>query len=215
MTERFPGYDVLAKRDSPSWNALTRRVVDARLATNPGAHEFLDEHDWATLRALCERIVPQAPDRPGRIPVAALVDAMLAKGHPEGYRDSRLPPLQEAWRRALAALDAEAHARAGVAFAALPPAAQDDLLGRVQRGQASNGAWGDMPPALFFAKRLLHDIVGAYYSHPTAWSEIGFGGPASPRGYVRTELDRHDPWEATEATPGQEDEARRANRRVG
>ena len=63
MPERFPGYDVLAKRDSPSWNAQTRRVIDARLATNPGAHEFLDDTAWAALRALCERIVPQAPDR--------------------------------------------------------------------------------------------------------------------------------------------------------
>jgi len=25
----------------------------------------------------------------------------------------------------------------------------------------------------------------AYYMQPTAWSEIGWGGPASPRGYVR------------------------------
>ena len=39
---------------------------------------------------------------------------------------------------------------------------------------------------------------------PTAWNEIGFGGPASPRGYVRMGLDRRDPWEAVEATPGEE-----------
>ena len=30
--ERFPGYDVLAKRDTPSWNEQTRRAIDARLA---------------------------------------------------------------------------------------------------------------------------------------------------------------------------------------
>ena len=33
------------------------------------------------------------------------------------------------------------------------------------------------------------DIVLAYYAHPTAWSEIGWGGPASPRGYVRMDFD--------------------------
>ena len=32
MAERYPGYDVLAKRTTPSWNAQTRRVVDQRLA---------------------------------------------------------------------------------------------------------------------------------------------------------------------------------------
>ncbi len=71
-----------------------------------------------------------------------------------------------------------------------------------------------MPPAEFFRLSVLRDIVGAYYSHPTAWSELGFGGPASPRGYVRMDFDRRDPWEAIEATPGREEQARRENRRV-
>src|SRR6185437_11780422 len=29
--ERYPGYDVLTKRRSPSWNDKTREVIDARL----------------------------------------------------------------------------------------------------------------------------------------------------------------------------------------
>jgi hypothetical protein len=37
-----------------------------------------------------------------------------------------------------------------------------------------------------------------YYAHPQAWDEIGFGGPASPRGYVRMGFNRYDPWEAVE-----------------
>jgi len=72
-----------------------------------------------------------------------------------------------------------------------------------------------MPSAIFFGKRLLPDIINAYYGHPTAWSEIGFGGPASPRGYVRMDFDRRDPWEATEAKPGQADVAARKNANVG
>ncbi|HEX7686253.1 MAG TPA: gluconate 2-dehydrogenase subunit 3 family protein, partial [Burkholderiaceae bacterium] len=116
--------------------------------------------------------------------------------------------------RGLAALDAEAQAQAGVRFHAMAADAQDSLLRRVQHGQAYSPAWAGMPPELFFRKRVLHDIVGAYYGHPTAWSEIGFGGPASPRGYVRLDFDRRDPWEASEARPGREDEARRENERV-
>ena len=49
---------------------------------------------------------------------------------------------------------------------------------------------------------MAHDIVRAYYAHPTAWSEIGWGGPASPRGYVRMDFDERDPWEAAEAKHG-------------
>jgi hypothetical protein len=84
----------------------------------------------------------------------------------------------------------------------------------MQKGELNDGAWRDMPPQLFFTDRVLHDICGAYYSHPAAWSEIGFGGPASPRGYVRLVAGRRDPWEAVEAAPGEEDRAREENERV-
>ena len=67
----------------------------------------------------------------------------------------------------------------------------------------------------FFQHRVLPDITAAYYALPVAWSELGFGGPASPRGYVRMDFDRRDPWEAAEAKPGREDEARRDNHHVG
>ncbi len=51
------------------------------------------------------------------------------------------------------------------------------------------------------------------YSHPHAWSEIGFGGPANPRGYVRMTFDRRDPWKAAEAH-GDDTRGRKENSRV-
>jgi hypothetical protein len=42
---------------------------------------------------------------------------------------------------------------------------------------------------------LIEDCVTAYYSHPWAWDEIGFGGPAYPRGYMRIENGLPEPWE--------------------
>ena len=38
----------------------------------------------------------------------------------------------------------------------------------------------------------------AFYSHPWAWNEIGFGGPAYPRGYANLGLDRREHWERPE-----------------
>ena len=55
-----------------------------------------------------------------------------------------------------------------------------------------------MSAKTFFKQRMAHDIVYAYYAHPTAWNEIGWGGPASPRGYVRMGYNERDPWEAAE-----------------
>jgi len=212
MSDRFPGYDVLAKRQSPSWNEKTRQVIDARLAL-PREPRFLTADEFRTLDAVCGRIVPQPPNRPP-VPLAAMVDAKLYDNSGDGYRDHRLPPLREAWRHGLGGIEAEARRRHNVDFSRLDSPEQDALLGAVQEGNIAAG-WSGMPPAVFFAKRLLPDILSAYYSHPTAWNEIGFGGPASPRGYVRMDFDRRDPWEAAEAGPGQEAAARRDNARVG
>lgn len=216
MGDRYPGYDVLTKRHSPSWNGRTRAVIDERLAIDPTAHRFLTDAEWATLRAICARIIPQPPERNPAVPIAALIDAKLFENRGDGYRDVRLPPLRDAWRRALAALDAESrHKYGGSRFHELEPLTQDDLLRALQEGKGSTSAWGDFPQQVFFTNRLLHDIVTAYYAHPTSWNEIGFGGPAAPRGYVRMDFDRRDPWEAAEAHPGQEQQARSDNARVG
>ena len=213
MAERFPDYDVLGKRRTPSWNEATRVVIDRRLAMRREP-VFFNAEEWQTLNAICARIVPQPVNRPP-IPVAAMIDEKMATDRTDGYRDSRLPPMQEAWRRGLAALDHEAHTRHGAGFSTLAEAEQDALLTDAQQGRLTGPAWGGMPSKLFFSQRMTHDIVAAYYAHPTSWNEIGFGGPASPRGYVRLGFDKRDPWEAVEAEAGHEADARRQNRNVG
>ena len=35
----------------------------------------------------------------------------------------------------------------------------------------------------------------AFYSHPWAWNEIGFPGPAYPRGYLNPGVNARDRWE--------------------
>lgn len=210
MPDRYPGYDVLDKRDTPSWNAATREVIDARLAVQD-TPQFLDPGEWQTLTAICDRIVPQRADH-AAVPIAALVDRKLAADEREGYRQASLPPLREAWRRGLAALDAAAVDQHKRRFHLLPSAQRDALLKAMQDGKLAGAEWRGMPADQFFSERLAHDILAAYYSHPASWNEIGFGGPASPRGYVRMYFNRHDPWEAVEAQPGQEAQARKVNK---
>ncbi|MDI3305758.1 MAG: gluconate 2-dehydrogenase subunit 3 family protein [Acetobacteraceae bacterium] len=194
---RYRGYDVLDKRDTPSWNDADREVLDARLAVAPEDRNFFTAEEWVTVKAVCDRITPQT-DRHPRIPVAALLDRKMHENRADGYRRASLPPMQEAWRIALKALDEEARLRFGAAFHDLTPGRQDTLLELVQQGDVRSPAWERIPPQEFFRDRVLHDIVPCYYSHPYAWNEIGFGGPASIRGYVRMDADRRDPWEAVE-----------------
>lgn len=214
MSERYPGYDVLSKRQTESWNETTRQVVDRRLAV-PREPRFFSTTEWQILIAVCDRIMPQPKDRP-QVPLAAYVDQKMTDRLLDGFRYAQLPPQDEAWQRGLAALEQSAFEAHGCSFRDLSSDRQDALLQRMQHGELVGEAWGGMPCNLFFNHRVVPDITHAYYAHPTAWNEIGFGGPASPRGYVRMGLDRRDPWEAAEAKPDQDIERTyRKNDRVG
>jgi hypothetical protein len=210
--DRYPGYNVLAKWSGPSWNEKTREVITRRLSVTPEPRFFTHE-EYTTVLAIADRIVPQPLDRPP-VPIAALVDRKLHEEKMDGYRVPGMPRDGEAWRLGLKALNAEAQATYGKRFADLPDALRDKLLRSAQSGELKAAEWGDLRPDVFFKKRMGRDIVLAYYAHPTAWSEIGWGGPASPRGYVRLDFDERDPWEAAEMKDGNEAAARRSNRRV-
>ncbi|MFP3643923.1 gluconate 2-dehydrogenase subunit 3 family protein [Paraburkholderia sp. SIMBA_054] len=198
----YPGYNVLDKRDSPSWDDATRTVIDERIAT-ADEPAWCNVVQWRALRALCAVVIPQ-PDcqlvsRP-LVQLAALVDRKIATGKSDGYRNARLPALQDAWRIGLAALDDESLHRHHAVFADLDECARIGMVQAMQHGTLARDAWRNMPSQLFFTQRVLPDICTTYYAHPSAWSEIGFGGPANPRGYVRMYFNRRDPWEAEEAT---------------
>ncbi len=209
---RYPGYDVLNKRDTPSWDPVTRQVVEQRLSL-PTEPRFFNAIEWATATALCRCIVAQPAERPA-VPVATMLDAKLVENQGDGWRDARMPKLRDAWRTGLAALDAESRTNCDLAFAELTTEKKFDLIERMQRGELRDPAWRGMPSEVFFANRVLHDLYGAYYSHPASWSEIGFGGPANPRGYVRLYNDRRDPWEAIEATTENQATISQQNARV-
>jgi hypothetical protein len=209
VADRFPGYDVLAKRDTPSWNDQTRKVIADRLATTEP--DVLTPEQRATLRLAIDRIVPQPEARPPVNACALVLHKIMANGT-DGYRHHRLPRVREAWERGLSAIDAEALAQFGHAFVALDAGKADAVLHAVECGETVTD-W-PFPSDIFWSWRLLPDVISAYYAHPSAWSAMGFGGPASPRGYVRIDADRRDPWEAAERDDGHLVPAEVRNRHV-
>jgi hypothetical protein len=190
----YPGYDVLEKWHSPSWNEQTRETVRKRLDEVPERH-FLSAEQWALLEAIVDRLLPQ-PEREEPVPIVPWIDDRLHKDRRHGFRYAGMPPMREAWTQALDAIAAECADRHGMSFHRLSPERQDAYLTDVQNGDVDKRFWGDLKVQCFFSELLLKDVFEIYYSHPFAWSEIGFGGPAAPRGYVRTGFDERDPWEA-------------------
>ena len=193
----YEGYDVLAKWDSPSWDEVTRQVVWKRLREVP-RRQFLEQDEWDTLEAICHRLIPQ-PDRAAPVPIVPFIDQKLQNNEGDGYRYENMPDLRTAWRRGIAGIEQEARQRHHTRFVELQPPQQDEILRAIQNEDVQGDIWDKLPPRRFFTNTLLKTVAGIYYAHPAAWSEIGWGGPASPRGYVRRGLNEHDPWEADEA----------------
>ena len=136
MPDRYPGYDVLSKRNTPSWNEQTRRVIDRRLAhRRASASLLLRRRNGARLRALCDRIVPQPAERRGRFRSRRW---STDKMHQRTCGTAIATPSCRRCRRrggaALAALDAEARGAHGAAFHALAPRQQDALLRACSKG---------------------------------------------------------------------------------
>ena len=191
----YAGYDVLAKWDSPSWDDQTRDVIRKRLAEIP-ERRFFSELQWRTLEAVVSRLVPQ-PDRSPPIAIVPWIDEKLHVNRGDGFRYDNMPVLRDTWRLGLEGIEQESHRMFGTGFVLLAGDEQDEVLRTIQAGNVEGDAWLHLPAARFFATVLLKEVVGEYYAHPLAWNEVGFGGPASPRGYVRLGADQHDPWEAS------------------
>jgi Gluconate 2-dehydrogenase subunit 3 len=200
MTDAFesphPGYDILDKWDAPSFNPITRQVLRERLTRVP-QRRFLDPDAYALLEAVCQRLIPQ-PERAEPVPIAPWIDQTLARNRTDGTRYADVPQQREGWPMALAAIDAEADARFGAGFRQLDPARQDAVLRAITAGEAGGPHWQGIPPQRHFREVMLKEVVAVYYAHPAALSEIGFGGPAAPRGYVGLGAGRIDPCEAPE-----------------
>lgn len=193
----YSAYDVLRKRESVSWDGTTREVVRKRLEEVPD-RSFFSEQEWQTLLAVCDRILPQPEGGTAAVPIAPWIDRKLAQNRGDGYRYADMPPMREAWQLGLAGIDAESRHRFDEPFATTHATNQDAILEAIQQGDVTDGIWARLPPKRFFTTVLLKSIVAQYYAHPAAWSETGFGGPASPRGYVRLGIGQRDPWEAEE-----------------
>ena len=205
---RFPGFDSLDEVES--WDAATAGVVLSRLTVRPPVR-FFSPAEEAIGRALFDQILDQR-DEP-RVPVLEMVDARLAEFETDGWRYADLPEDGDAFRQSFAALDEDSTAAFGTPFAALDWNDQNDL---VQAVQEQSGDWHGLPAARVWSLWTRY-ACAAYYSHPQAWNEIGFGGPAYPRGYKNLGLDAREPWEVEDTTGedpvGRGDEVEQARRR--
>jgi hypothetical protein len=191
---RFPGFDVLGQ--APHWDPVTAGVVLARVGMAPDIR-FFAPAEQAAATALCDRLLDQ--DEEDRLPVVHQIDARLAEDQTDGWHYQDMPEDGQAWRDSLAALDADAARRFGAGFAACSPDQQARVIQAVQ--DAGPGEWHGLNAGHVWSLWTRYACT-AFYAHPAAWDEIGFPGPAYPRGYKNPGVDAREPFEVRDIRPG-------------
>lgn len=157
----------------------TLAALVAREAAPDGEPRFLAPGAFATLVTLCNVLRPPY-DRPTAREIALRIDGGLADGRSDGWRYDEMPP------------DGEAHAQGLAALAAEGPL-NDDLIGRLQRGETRT-EW-PVPPKRFL-EDVLAEVVTFAYSQPEAQDAIGYDGYADARGWSHLRIgDSKEPWE--------------------
>jgi hypothetical protein len=190
---RFPGFDVLDQVDV--WDDVTAGVVLARLAL-PGSLSYFTPHEAGIAGPLLDLLLDQ--DGEPRVPVLELIDQRLAVGETDGWHYDEMPEDADAWRQTLGFLDDDARQRTQRGFAELGSAEQAALIQAVQ-DQASDGKlWHEWPADHVWSLWTRYACT-AFYSHPWSWNEIGYGGPAYPRGYLNPGINAREKWEVADS----------------
>jgi Gluconate 2-dehydrogenase subunit 3 len=193
---RFPGFD--AAEQARHWDPVTAGVVLNRLSMPPDIRFFTPAQE-AIATALCDQLLGQAGGP--LVPVVPLIDARLAEQQTDGWRYADMPEDGQAWRDSLAGLDADARDKFGRGFAECAEADQQAVIQAVQ--DLGSGQWRDLNAGHVWSL-WTRDACTAFYSHPDAWNEIGFPGPAYPRGYKNTGVDAREPFEVADARPAED-----------
>ncbi len=193
----YPGYHTLEQRKF--WDATTRELVVHRVTKVPEIRFFQPE-EARLMEAVCGRVLPQDDrEEAYRIPIVPWIDDRLYSNRHDGYRFEDMPPDREAYQLGLKAINEIALHLHRRQFCDLTPLEQDEILETLHDGNppAAQEIWNRMPVHGFWML-LVTDCVRVYYAHPWAWDEIGYGGPAYPRAYMRLERGEPEPWDRPE-----------------
>ncbi|KTR88185.1 hypothetical protein NS220_16480 [Microbacterium testaceum] len=170
-------------------DARVRGILNLRAIPDDRGYapRVLDLAQLTLLREIADLVVPQ--DGPA-IDIAARVDAQLARGEGDGWRNADLPPDPEAYRAGLDTL---------AAIWPTDPTSREDVLRAAIEGTTDAEGPFDAARLKLWLEDARNDLVRQWLAHPASMARLGYDGFAtggSPmRGYVELRLGRREDWE--------------------
>lgn len=189
----YQKFNVLDEKEA--WDEHTREIVLKR--TQPSFQTYLvfTLYQVELVKKVATHLIYDEREEILQF-IVAHFDQTLDGTAGEGQRKVGIPLQKDLVLQGLEVLDEVSKSQFTWRFVELETHKQEAILTLLDKGEApTQRGWNKQLQQAFFQK-LLSIVVSAYYSHPTVWSEIGYAGPAYPRGYVRSELGETDPWEA-------------------
>ncbi len=177
--------------ESPRVSSQTQTVLLDRLVPDGLNYEplVLSPDEFATLRAVLDRVVPQGDCK---IDLAAGLDKTLAEAKGDGWRYAILPSDLEAYRIGLKLLSEFSAKLSAVPFFRLSHGAQDSLLNAITCGRLCSPK---LDLKLWF-EDLRAEATKIYVSHPHTLANIGYSGIADdPNGFVLIGIGQREEWE--------------------
>ncbi|GIQ68549.1 gluconate 2-dehydrogenase subunit 3 family protein [Xylanibacillus composti] len=187
----YPFYNVMDEQEA--WDPHTRGIVRGRLEET-ASMQFLEVDEQHLLRSVCRVLLDETRSEIIAF-VVAHMDQALASPIGESQRKAGLFPRKRLIREGLKRIRLSSLFHDFAAMDTQELTVLQQLLSQLNEGRAEPvEVWESFDQQAFFHTALSMAADG-YYSHPDIWSEIGYGGPAYPRGYVRANLGQTDPWE--------------------
>jgi hypothetical protein len=190
----YEGFNVMKQKEH--WDPHTLEIVEKRLLLKKCQRlTYFKQQEAQTLIELCCVILDDRRD-----PILSYVihhfESKLKANIGEAQRKKGLPKESQLIHQGLQALSDFCVVKYDSPYNELKESVRKDLADKMIQGNIQFQVEGSHFPVKDFMKKIMTEAISAYYSHPLVWSEIGYAGPAYPRGYVRSEWGLTDPWEA-------------------
>ena len=179
MHGRYPDYDVLEQ--AGHWDEVTRRWSSTRVSEVPPLRFFTPGGGCAA-RASATSCRPRTPSRASRSWTMSTRSYTRASS-----TATATPTCPTTARPGAGSARGWTRRRGGAAPTTSrprPTGRQHDDRRRLRRRRARRRRLGRAAASKAWSV-VMRGALSEFYSHPWAWNEIGFGGPAYPRGYMR------------------------------